>query len=106
MKGIEFDALGARHCLRFDMNAICRLEEDFDATVSEIALRLGGEGARMTDLRLAFRAGLGPDVTLDRAGEIMTEIGASEAGRLIGEAMMLAFPTAAKSAKAAGSEKT
>ncbi len=104
-KGIEFEADGedgedgaaaTRHVLRFDFNALCRLEEDFGCSIEDVALRLGDDGRapRMGDLRMAFRAGLGGGHTLEEAGDLMSRIGFQRAGALIGEAIKLAFPQA------------
>lgn len=96
-RGVQFEAAGARHELRFDVNALCQLEADFGGvSIEQVAGRLvpgEGKSPRMTDIRAAFRAALGAGITTEAAGDIMSEIGMAEATRLIGEAMALAFPS-------------
>jgi hypothetical protein len=94
-RGVEFEAGGTRHTLRFDVNALCALEAEFGCTVEDVAKRLSPEQGmpRMTDIRAAFRAGLGVEgMTHVQAGEIMSEVGIHAAAQLIGEALGLAFP--------------
>lgn len=92
-RGVTFEAAGKSQALRFDVNAICELESAFDCGTDEIAARLGGDGRvpRIGDLRQAFRVGLGGDLTLQEAGEVMAEVGLKRAAELLGEAMGLAF---------------
>jgi hypothetical protein len=104
--GVEFDAAGARHLLRFDFNALCRIEEDFGAGMADIAGRLQGQPGkppRLSDIRLAFRAGLGTGYTVEQAGDLIGEIGAERAATLIGEALQRAFPD--REAGATGSRR-
>jgi hypothetical protein len=94
MKGIEFEAAGVRHCVRYDFNTLCQLEDDFGLSIAEIGGRLqpaDGTPPRMGDIRLAFRAGLGADVTLEEAGSLISEIGLARAGELVGEGLALSF---------------
>lgn len=94
-QGVEFEAAGARHVLRFDFNALCQIEEDFGAGMTDIAARLQGQPGkppRLSDIRLAFRAGLGANYTVEHAGGLIGEIGAERAVALIGEALQRAFP--------------
>lgn len=93
-KGIEFECDEARHMLRFDFNALCQMEEDFGCGISDIGGRLGATGVepRAADIRMAFRAGLGPDYSLTDAGSIISAIGLARAMELIGKAMQAAQP--------------
>jgi hypothetical protein len=100
MKGIEFDALGTRHCLRFDFNALCQIEADFDNTpVAEVMAQMSNRQGRpplMRDIRRVFRAGLGPDVTEEQAGDVIAALGIEPAMGLMERALLLAFPEAAQ----------
>lgn len=109
LRGVEFEAGGKRRELRFDVNAMCRLEADFAGLpIDRVAERLQPATGMptITDIRAAFRAGLVGGATLDEAGEIMSEVGIAEAGRLIGAAMQLAFPDAAQAEGAGGGKPT
>lgn len=107
-RGVEFEAGETRHCLRFDVNALCELETEFGGTVEDVARRLSPEGGmpRVTDIRAAFRAGLGIEGMTDRqAGDVMAEVGIPRAAQLIGEALALAFPEADAVEPAKGKRK-
>lgn len=90
-RGVSFEAEGKAYVLRFDINALCDLEARFGCTVAEIGARLGDK-PKLVDMRAAFCAGLrNSGVTDEEAGDIMSALGMAEAGRLLGEAMTLAF---------------
>lgn len=95
-RGVQFEALAARHELRFDINRICQLEADFDGMAFDhvVPLLVGSEGVppKMQDVRKAFRAGLVGDVTLERAGEVMASMHFFDAYKLLAEAIALAMP--------------
>ncbi len=99
-RGIQFEALGQRHELRFDINRICQLEADFDGMAFDkvIPLLVGAKDRppAIADLRRAFRAGLLGDLTLEDAGEIMSDLSLVDACRLLGEAITLAMPAPAE----------
>ena len=91
----RFDALGQEWTVRFDFNAMCRIEEAFDKPFMEVIVSvLPQVGAadmedrgkvvaaamqmRMGDVRVLLREGLAgahPDVTLDQAGSVIGAIG-------------------------------
>jgi hypothetical protein len=110
MKGVAFEALGERHELRFDFNALCQIEADFDAPIALVMPRIGGGNGksppRMGDIRRFFRAGLGADATDDLAGRIIGDLGLEKAMGLMEQALALAFPEAAKAAGDAAAGKT
>lgn len=94
-RGVDFEAGGKRRELRFDVNAMCRLEAAFGGlSIDRVAERLQPQDGppRLTDIRAAFAAALVGGATLDEAGDIMSEIGMDVAARLIGEAMQAAMP--------------
>jgi len=85
-----------RYVLVFSINALCALEDALDMSVSDIGARMTA-GMRMSFLRTVFWAGLidrRPDLTEREAGDILTAVGAAEAGSLIAQAFTAAFPKA------------
>ena len=99
-RGISFEAGGRSLQLRFDVNALCRVEEATGKPFDEAAALLSPASGspRMSDVRKIFWAGLGGDLTYDQAGVVISDIGLERAGELIGKAFELAFPEAAKQA--------
>lgn len=99
MKGITFEAGDKTHVLRFDINALCVLEDETGKGVDQIGGLLapqGGASPRVKDLRLLFWAGLGggqkEGITREQAGVVMSELGYHEAGALMMRAFVDAFP--------------
>lgn len=95
MKGeIAFDVQGAPYVLTFDFNAICAIEEVFDLPISQIGEKLM-DGMRASDLRTLFAAGLQKHqagTTETQAGEIISVIGAMEAGQHVALGLQASFP--------------
>lgn len=90
---VKFDVEGQEHILVFTVDALIELEELFDRKVQDIGAMFG-EGLRMKDLRAVFRAGLSehhPEVDDAVAGFIMSKIGITRAGELVGKAFLAAF---------------
>ncbi|MEO1067397.1 MAG: GTA-gp10 family protein [Pseudomonadota bacterium] len=93
---IVIDASDAAFTLRFSANALCDLEAEVGASAVALANELSDEdNISITTLRAMFWAGLRdshPDISVDDAGRIMTELGITEASAKIGEAFVAAFP--------------
>lgn len=102
---VRFEAGGATHLLKYGINALCALEDEFDCSIQEIGSKLSGsEGrpVRIKDLRSIFRAGLiegWPDGEPSHieAGQLFDQLGMRDAERVIGEAFVAAFPDAVAS---------
>ena len=99
-RGLPFEAAGSARLLRFDMNALCRIEEAMGCSLNEAVSRLDGKSGSpsMRDIRTIFGAGLGGSVLSDKVGEIIDEIGLDHAVSMIGSALELAFPKAVEAA--------
>lgn len=95
LKGeVSVEADGQRYTLAFSINALCKMEDMFGEAVGDIAT-LGNKGKRFNTMRNVFWCALAdhhPDLTVDDAGRIITEIGIAKADELVGEAFALAFP--------------
>jgi hypothetical protein len=94
LKGeVGFVSGADRYTLVYTIDALIALEEAYGKTVGELGEMLGDD-LRMADLRRVFHAGLAehhPDVDEKSAGRIMSEIGVTEAGSLVGRAFAAAF---------------
>jgi hypothetical protein len=103
-RGVTFEAGGKSHLLRFDVNALCRIEEATGEDIQAAAARLSPAGGqpKLTDLRLLFWAGLGAGITREDAGLIMDDVGFDRIGEMIGQAFAMAFPDAPAGASDAG----
>jgi len=98
MKGeVGFTAGDMAYTLAFTINALCALEDRLGIGVAEVGAQMG-ENMRISTLRTVFWAGLQAhhDATEEQAGDIITQVGAGEAGQLIAKAFAAAFPEAAK----------
>lgn len=96
-----FQANGQAWILRFSNNAICKAEEEFKQPFGEIVAGLGGSGFRFQTFRTLFRLGLSHHhmaATDELAGDLIDEIGMTEALRITVESIKAAMPAA----KAAG----
>lgn len=90
---VNFEANGKQWRLRFDMNALVRAEESLGKPVAS-AFPADGTMPGFLALRKLFWAGMGGKLTPDAVGDIMTEVGLTEAFRLVSEALFAAFPAA------------
>lgn len=88
---VSFEAAGARHDLRYGINALCRIEDRLGVTVFDLGQKMQA-GLDVRTLRTVFACGLADDVTDDAAGDLMDELGVQRAGELVGEAFQAAFP--------------
>jgi hypothetical protein len=102
-RGVAFEAGGSARLLRYDFNALCRVEDVFGCDInSAIALLSPESGApNMRDVRKLFCAGLGGVVTLEKAGEIIEELGIEKCVAMIGDAFARAFPSGEAAGEAA-----
>jgi hypothetical protein len=93
MRALEFEAGGAAHALRFDVNALCRVEELSGLGIADAAKLLSPETgvARIADMRMFFQAGLVARLSADDAGTLMGEVGIERALELVVQAFDLAF---------------
>lgn len=95
---------------RMTTRAMMAIEDHFGKGLIDVMQGLE-KGFRITDLAILISecANDGAGVDLDRAREIMDEIGVTRAGELIGEVAEAAFPEtkgrAAKNAKGVGRSK-
>ncbi len=109
---VPFEADGASYVLRFSTNAMVRYEDLTGETVREafyalLTARLPEDGEAKPNvkkllaqergtrkrIRRLFWAGLSAaSLSEDAAGEIIDAVGEDEAGRLLAEALKLAFP--------------
>lgn len=94
MRGLSFEAAGKTYLLRFDINALCRLEDKTGKNIDAVADMLQPKDGipRMRDLRLMFWAGLGGKMTEEKAGDILSDLGLERGSQLLGQAFEAAFP--------------
>jgi hypothetical protein len=88
---------GESFTLKYDVNALCELEDMLDMGIPEFASVFKESGKiRLKHVRAAFWAGLRhhrPEVSLSHAGNLMMAIGGMAAALdLIGEAFSRTFP--------------
>ena len=94
---VSFETEGGARALRFSTNAMVSYQDATNETLMDGLQALQEKPGDMKRMRALFWAGLGGGA-LDEAGDIVDEIGLSEAFRLIGEAASLAFPAAPEDA--------
>lgn len=93
---VSFEADGKTWTLSFGTNAICGLEAEMDKPAGAIFASLDGSVDFRT-FRSVFRAGLArhhKGLKLDEAGDLIDEVGLSEAARLVGESVKASMPDA------------
>lgn len=95
---VSFEASGKSWTMKIDTNAMCEIEAMTGKGIAEIGQLLGNEKtATMTLMRAVFCGALQQHhggITLREAGGLIDEIGAEQAGLLIGQAFEAAFPAA------------
>lgn len=93
---IGFDAGGKRYTLCFSVNALCALEDRLEIGAVTVAQQMADASTmRIGTARALFWAGLQdahPELTLDAAGAVMSEIGITAAVEVISKGMAAAFP--------------
>lgn len=93
---VTFEANGETWTMKIGTNAMCEIEEATGKSISEVGKLLGNEKtASMSLMRAVFWGSLQEHhdgITLKQAAGLIDEIGAGEAGALIGKAFEAAFP--------------
>lgn len=90
---VAFKVDDADYTLVYSTNAICELEERLDKGLNVIVANM----ERLTTVRALLWAGLRakhPDVTIEKAGEMIDRCGMASATEAIGKALTAAFPPA------------
>ena len=89
-KGLTFTAEGQMYQLRYDVNALCEIEDLLDKPISEI-----GQGTGMRELRTIFACGVLPKMQVNESGDVMSaymmENGMDKLSELIMNALNLAM---------------
>lgn len=102
---IEFK--GKTRVLKLSVNAICDAENMLGRSIGEILLSLEGSKAKIITLRALLWAALnggGWDCTVDKAGDVMSELGLKETGAALGEVIKVTFPDADEKADEEGND--
>ena len=88
---VSFEADGEEYRLIFDFNAIVQIEEEFDIKMEDLGEVMG---AKASAFRKVFQIGLKRyhDVSVEEAGDIITAVGAGDAGQLVAKAFQASFP--------------
>lgn len=93
---VSFKSGEETYTLRYSANTLCEIEDAFDMGVNRIATLLQDqEKLRLSHIRLVFHLGLKdrhPDMSLEDAGELISEIGIGRAAELFAEAFSASFP--------------
>lgn len=91
---VAFEATGAQRWLHFTTNALCALEDQLGANALEIAAEID-TGVSFRTLRAMFWAGVGDaKMTLAQAGDLIDQVGKTEAARVAREAFKASFDAA------------
>lgn len=88
---ISFETEGGQRALRFSTNAMVSYQDAMGETLMDGLQTLHENPGDMKRLRALFWAGLGAGSLAD-AGDLLDEVGMTEAFRIVGEAASLAFP--------------
>lgn len=117
MRGkVTFAADGGEHVLQFTTNRLCDLEEQSGRTVIEFAAALSQPGSlSFVDIRLLMQIGLGMGAVNNQAlgspsskeavGNLIDEIGLTQAVTLVARAFAEAFDIKAAAAGGTGKAK-
>lgn len=98
---VPFTVRGRDYALRYTVNRLCDLEKLSGRTIAEWGRKLASEeGPSLSDLRKVFAAGLQPQVSIDEAGEILSQMmdenGARATVSFVIHAYAAAFPAPKK----------
>jgi hypothetical protein len=101
LKGeVSFEANDQSYTMRFSTNALCELEDALDMGINAVAEQLSKpDTLRLKTVRAVFWAGLRdhhPGMTVDDAGNLVSDITMPKALELIGKAFELTFQDAPK----------
>lgn len=89
---VTFEAGGRSHVLQFTTNRVCLAEDKLGKTSLDIAVELE-MNPKLNTIRTLFWAALGDDgMTLAQIGDMMDEIGRTDAVELARSAFMASFP--------------
>lgn len=97
---VAFKVEDVEYTLKFSTNAMCELEERLNKGLNAIV----GNMERLSTVRALLWAGLQskhPDITMQKAGEIIDQCGMPAATAIIGKALNAAFPREDGAAKEA-----
>lgn len=93
---VSFKSGEETYTLRYDANTLCEVEDAFDMGVNKIATLLQDqEKLRLSHIRLVFHLGLKenhPNLSLEDAGRLISEVGMGEAAELFARAFSASFP--------------
>lgn len=97
---VGFDALGQSYTLKFGNGAVRHIENETGMTFAQVGVALADpEKATLTVLTVAFHGALRrhhPELSLDDVDDIIDALGSERAGKLLAEAVVLAYPPAPK----------
>lgn len=99
MKSIPFDYKGKAYSLRLDINAMARAASFLDGEdTATTFIKFEANRLDIMRTRAIFAASLNVRLTLDRAGEMMQELGVDVTSKLVSQAMADALPLILKDA--------
>lgn len=97
---VGFDALGQSYTLKFGNGAVRHIENETGMSFAQVGAALADpEKATMTVLTVAFHGALRrhhPGLSLEDVDDLIDDLGPEKAGKLLGEAVALTYPPAAK----------
>jgi len=93
--GVDYEAAGERFHLRFSTNVLCGIEEDCARSISALVADLEtNQPIRL--VRMFLTAGTTPEITSEKAGDIIDEVGLIRAIEIVGRALTFAFDNRAE----------
>jgi len=97
---VSFEANERSYTMRFSANALCELEDVLNMGVNDVAEQMSKpKNLRIKTVRGIFWAGLRdhhPEITIQKAGDIIQDISLPRCLELIGKAFNLAFQDSTK----------
>ena len=105
---VAFQAEGREMHMRITTNAMVRYQDAMGETFLKGLMALKRDPSDMKRIRALVCAALGhePDMTLDRAGDIMDQVGVLDIAKLVSDAADAAFPKSAAGNGKADQAKT
>lgn len=97
---VTFEVDGQPYTLRMTTNAMVRYEDRSGESIVEALGKMDGANVSISSVRRLFWTMLVGDLSEEQAGDLMDEIGLTEAAAKLGEAARLAFPQAQPSGNA------
>lgn len=89
--GVSFNSEAGNFVLRYNTNALCRIEDETGKPVSEI-LETMQDAPSIKMMRTIFGAGLSPAQSPEDVGDLIDELTFAEVSNLVERAFKLAFP--------------